>query len=64
LVKITFLPDFLFLQFLNLLQYLMRHTVEPGYGDAFKEDQEQQTHPTGRVVVEQLEHVDSALVAE
>lgn len=37
-------------------------TVAPGYGDALKEDQEQQAHATGRVVVKQLEHVDSALV--
>lgn len=39
------------------------HTVEPGYGDAFKEDQEEQGHPTGRVVVKQFEHVKSALGA-
>lgn len=37
------------------------HTVAPGYGDAFKEDQEQQGHSTGRVVVEQFEHIDSSL---
>jgi len=37
------------------------HTVAPGYGDAFKEDQEQQTHSTGRVVVKQFEHIDSTL---
>lgn len=40
------------------------HTVAPGYGDAFKEDQEQQGHSTGRVVVEQFEHIDSSLVTE
>lgn len=40
------------------------HTIAPGYGDAFKEDQEQQTHPTGRVVVKQFEHIDSTLVTE
>ena len=43
---------------------LMIHTVAPGYGDAFKEDQEQQTHSTGRVVVKQFEHIDSTLVTE
>lgn len=37
------------------------HTVAPGYGDALKEDQEEQTHPTGRVVVEEFEHIDSTL---
>lgn len=37
------------------------HTVEPGYGDAFKEDQEEQGHSTGRVVVEQFEHIKSTL---
>lgn len=37
-------------------------TIEPGYGDAFKEDQEEQTHAAGRVVVEEFEHVDSPLV--
>lgn len=37
-------------------------TVAPGYGDALKEDQEQQAHAAGRVVVEQFEHIDSALV--
>lgn len=42
----------------------MIHTVAPGYGDAFKEDQEQQTHSTGRVVVKQFEHIDSTLVTE
>ena len=42
----------------------MIHTVAPGYGDAFKEDQEQQTHPAGRVVVKQFEHIDSTLVME
>lgn len=44
-----------------LLYCMMIHTVAPGYGDAFKEHQEQQTHPTGRVVVEQFEHIDSTL---
>lgn len=39
-------------------------TIAPGYGDAFKEDQEQQTHSTGRVVVKQFEHIDSTLVTE
>ena len=39
----------------------MVRTVEPGYGDAFEEDQEQQTHPTGRVVVKEFEHVDATL---
>lgn len=43
---------------------LMIHTVAPGYGDAFKEDQEQQTHSTGRVVVKQFEHIDPTLVTE
>lgn len=37
------------------------HTVTPRYGDALKEDQEQQTHPAGRVVVKQFEHIDSTL---
>lgn len=37
-------------------------TVAPGYGDAFKEDQEQQAHAAGRVVVKQFEHIDSTLV--
>lgn len=37
-------------------------TVAPGYGDAFEEDQEQQTHAAGGVVVEQFEHIDSTLV--
>lgn len=41
---------------------MMIHTVAPGYGDAFKEDQEQQTHSTGRVVVKQFEHIDPTLV--
>lgn len=45
-------------------EILMIHTVAPGYGDAFKEDQEQQTHSTGRVVVKQFEHIDSTLVTE
>lgn len=39
-------------------------TVEPGYGDAFKEDQEEQGHPAGRVVVKQFEHIKSTLGAE
>lgn len=39
------------------------HTVEPGYGDAFKEDQEEQGHAAGRVVVKQFEHVQSTLGA-
>lgn len=39
-------------------------TIAPGYGDAFEEDQEEQTHPAGRVVVEQFEHIDSTLVIE
>lgn len=42
----------------------MIHTIAPGYGDALKEDQEEQTHSTGRVVVKQLEHIDATLVAE
>lgn len=37
-------------------------TVAPGYGNAFEEDQEQQAHAAGRVVVKQFEHIDSALV--
>lgn len=40
----------------------IEHTITPRYGDALKEDQEQQTHPTGGVVVEQFEHIDSTLV--
>lgn len=50
--------------FAILRETLMIHTVAPGYGDAFKEDQEQQTHSTGRVVVKQFEHIDSTLVTE
>lgn len=42
----------------------MLFTVEPGYGDAFEENQEQQTHPAGRIVVEQFEHVEAALSRE
>lgn len=42
----------------------MIHTIAPGYGDAFKKDQEQQAHSTGRVVVKQFEHIDSTLGAE
>lgn len=42
----------------------MLHTVEPGYGDALKEDQEQQRHSAGRVVVKQFEHIEPSLVAE
>lgn len=52
------------LRFEILHETLMIRTVTPGYRDAFKEDQEQQTHPTGRVVVEQFEHIESTLVAE
>lgn len=37
------------------------HTITPGYGDALKEDQEEQTHSTGGVVVKQLEDVDPTL---
>lgn len=40
----------------------MIHTIEPGYGDAFKEDQEEQGHSTGRVVVKQFEHIKATLV--
>lgn len=40
------------------------HTVAPGYGDAFKEDQEEQTHSAGGIVVKQFEHVNPSLVAE
>lgn len=50
--------------FAILHETLMIHTVAPGYGDAFKEDQEQQTHSTGRVVVKQFENIDSTLVTE
>lgn len=56
-----------YLNLLNCKEHLnvfVTHTVEPGYGDAFKEDQEQETHSTGRVVVKQLEHIDSTLVTE
>lgn len=39
-------------------------TVKPGNWDAFKENQEEKAHPTGRVVVEEFEHVQSALQEE
>lgn len=39
-------------------------TIEPGYGDTFKEDQEQQTHSTGRIVVKEFEHVETTLWRE
>lgn len=64
-----FMPALFFIQGieqLNLLNsiYVVIRTVAPRYGDAFEEDQEQQTHPAGGVVVEQFEHVDSALVTQ
>lgn len=37
------------------------YTVEPGYGDALKEHQEEQTHSTGRIVIENLEHIEATL---
>lgn len=39
----------------------MIHTIKPGYGDAFKEDQEEQGHSTGGVVVKQFEHIKATL---
>lgn len=36
-------------------------TIAPGYRDALKEYEEQETHSTGRVVVKKLEHIDSTL---
>lgn len=47
----------------NALIYCV-FTIEPRYGDAFKEYQEQQTHSTGRVVVEQFEHIEATLSRE
>lgn len=46
----------------TICHYKLIHTIAPGYGDALKEDQEQETHSTGRVVVKQFEHVDPTLV--
>lgn len=37
------------------------YTIEPGYGGALKEHQEEQTHSTGRVVIEKLEHIEATL---
>lgn len=36
-------------------------TIKPGYGNGFKEDEEEKTHPTGRVVIKKLEHVQTTL---
>ena len=36
-------------------------TVEPRDGDALEEDEEQQAHAAGRVVIKQLEHVQASL---
>lgn len=44
------------------MKVTIKHTVTPRYGDALKENQEQETHPTGRVVIEKFEHIDSTLV--
>lgn len=39
-------------------------TIEPRYGDAFKEHQEQQTHSTGGIVVKEFEHIEATLSRE
>ena len=57
---LEFLEKELLVTILNC--YVTIHTIKPGYGDALKEDQEQQAHPTGRVVVKEFEYVDSTLV--
>ena len=36
-------------------------TIAPGYWDALKEYEEQETHSAGRVVVKKLKHIDSTL---
>lgn len=36
-------------------------TVKPGYRYGFKEDEVEEAHPTGRVVIEQLEDVQTSL---
>lgn len=36
-------------------------TIKPGYGNSFEEDKEEKTHPTSRVVIKQLEHVQATL---
>lgn len=38
-----------------------RYTIKPGYGDCLKEDEEEDAHPTGWVVVKQLEHIQATL---
>lgn len=36
-------------------------SIKPGYGNSFEEDEEEETHPTGGVVIKQLEHVQATL---
>lgn len=39
-------------------------TIAPGDWDALKEHQEEQTHPTGWVIVEEFEHIEATLTQE
>lgn len=36
-------------------------TIKPGNGDTLKENQEQQAHATGRVIIEQFEDINATL---
>lgn len=36
-------------------------TIKPGYGNSFKEDEEEKTHPTGGVVIKKTEHIKTTL---
>lgn len=45
----------------NVLKHDERYTIKPGYGNCLKEDEEEKRHPTGWVVVKQLEHIQATL---
>lgn len=36
-------------------------TIEPGNGDTFKEDQEEQAHAAGRIIVKEFEDINTTL---
>lgn len=55
------IPSSLFSVFKVLAQTKCRPTIKPGYRHGFKEDEEEEAHPAGWVVVEELKHIEAPL---